>query len=364
MNYIKNIIKYGEAETIYEKKKYKSQNPNLRILFWETTLRCNALCKHCGSRAGEKNKYNDELTTDEIKQCFKTISQKMDSSKIFLNITGGEPLLREDLFDVMKYAKNLGFGWSMTTNGTLIDSNMVAKLKEAGLTSVSISIDGTEHTHDEFRGVKGYYNKSINAIKLLRDANFLDVLQITTVVNKNNINELEDLYKIISDLHVDSWRIMNIDPIGRARDNKDLELDKDEYKYLIHFIEQKRKKSKFDVTSACTHYFGIKHEKETRCYMFQCIAGTEVGSILYNGDIFVCPNVERRPELIQGNIRKDDFCDIWKNKFEIFRDLDRYKKCKECNECEDAKYCLGESLHTWNFDENKPNICMNKILNT
>ena len=90
------------------------------------------------------------------------------------------------------------------------------------------------------------------------------------------------------------------------------------------------------------------------------MTGLYVGSILSNGDIFVCPNVERRPELIQGNINTDSFVEVWENKFKEFRH-ERRTSCKECLSCSHWKYCGGDSFHTFNFDDNKPNICIKKI---
>ena len=359
----KKIMKYGEAEVTYNTKKILAETPKLYDLFWETTLRCNANCKHCGSRAGGKIDTTGELTTDEIKNALKSISEKYEASKILLNITGGEPLVREDLFEVMTFARNLGYQWGMTTNGILITDDVIEKMEETEMITISISLDGLEKSHDEFRCVKGSYSKIIQNIKKLKKANFLDYLQITTVANKTNIKELEEMYKILQELEVDSWRIVNMDPIGRAEDNNELALDNEDYKYLIDFIKTKRKKSKFDVTYGCSHYLGIKYEKEVRKNMFSCLTGFIIGSILYNGDIFVCPNVERRPELIQGNVRKDDFVDVWENKFKWFRNLER-QACEDCKKCEDWQYCLGDSLDTWDFENQKPKLCLKKILNT
>lgn len=358
---IKDIIKYGEAEVTYKNKKLLAQKPKLYNLFWETTLRCNAKCKHCGSRAGEDCNIKDELTTEEIKNAFHSIANKYNAKKILINITGGEPLLRKDLFDVMTFANKLGFHWGMTTNGMLINEDIIEKMKLSGMDTISISIDGLKDTHNEFRGVPNSYETIVENIKELKKADFLQWLQVTTVINKSNINELEELYKIINDLHINSWRILSIEPIGRANDNKDLLLDKDDYERLLNFIKNKKKASKFDVKYGCNHFLGMQFEKEVRDHMFFCVAGFTTGSILYNGDIYVCPNVERRKELIQGNIRKDDFIDVWENRFKWFRDENNFK-CKECEGCKDWKYCLGDSLHTWDFDNNKPKICVNKML--
>lgn len=358
----KEIIKYGELEAVYKEKEILSKKPRLTNLFWESTLRCNANCKHCGSRAGENINIKDELTTEEIKNTLKSISEKYDASKMQINVTGGEPLLRKDLFEVMKYAKQLGFYWSITTNGILITDEVIEKFKETEISTMSISIDGLETTHNEFRGLPNCYSKIIENIKKIKKSNFNVILQVTTVTNKSNIKELEEIYEVVKELNIDSWRILNMDPIGRAKDNKKLELDSEDYKYLINFIKEKRKKSKFDVTYGCAHFLGIKYEKEVRSNMYMCYTGLTVGSILYNGDIFVCPNVERRPELIQGNVRKDDFVKTWENKFEFFRNLEKFK-CGKCNKCEDWKYCLGGAFHTWDFENEEQQICLKEILN-
>ena len=357
---IKEIIKYGEAEVTYKNKKLLSEKPKLKNLFWETTLRCNAKCKHCGSRAGENIKLEDELTTEEIKKTLQDIANKYDAREILINVTGGEPLLRQDLFEVMEFANNLGYYWGMTTNGILISDEIIEKMKQAGMSTISISLDGLEETHDEFRQVKGSYIKIIENIKELKKADFLNYLQITTVVNKSNINELEQLYNEIQLLHIDSWRILNMEPIGRTADNKELLLSSNEYKDLLSFIKEKRKKSKFDITYGCSHFLGMKYEKEVRNQMFFCIAGFITASILYNGDIYVCPSVERRKELVQGNVKIDDFIEVWENKFKWFRNLEKLK-CKKCENCHDWKYCLGGSLHNWDFDNKTQKLCLNRI---
>ena len=184
---LKKIFKLGELTLM---KKYIEQEYNshtLIDLFWECTLTCNAKCKHCGSSA-EKKKYDGELTTDEIKTAFKQIAGDMDASRILINVTGGEPLVRKDLFEVMEYAtKELGFHWGMTTNGILLNEKHIQKLKQSNMETISISIDGLEETHDKFRGVPGSYKTIIENIKKLREANFVKHIQVTTVFHKENI---------------------------------------------------------------------------------------------------------------------------------------------------------------------------------
>lgn len=157
---IKEIINYGNAEIAYKQIKALSKAPILYNLFWETTLKCNAKCKHCGSHAGEDYPIKDELTTEEIKNALQQIANKYDATKILLNITGGEPLLRKDLFDVMNFAKNLGYRWGMTTNGILINDAIIEKMKQTQMETISISIDGLETSHDTFRGVPRILSKN------------------------------------------------------------------------------------------------------------------------------------------------------------------------------------------------------------
>ena len=353
---LKEIYKLGELAIGEKAKEQEMKNHTLVDLFWECTLSCNAACKHCGSSA-EKRKYEGELTTKEIKDAFKQIANDMDASKIFINVTGGEPLVRKDLCDVMEYATSeLGFHWGMTTNGILLTDDNIEKLRKANMETVSISIDGLEKTHNEFRGVPNSYQIIINNIKNLKKAGYVKKIQVTTVVHKKNINELEELYRVMLKLELDSWRLLSMDPIGRANENDNLLLDRKELESLLDFVKSKRKNKKIEVVYGCPSFLGLNYEKEVRDHYFYCKTGINVASILYNGDLFVCPDVPRIKSLIQGNIRTDNFKDVWENKYKEFRTNDR-TKCDECEKCKYWDYCLGGAYHTWNFEENRQNKC-------
>ena len=359
---LKKIYKLGELTLMSNYKKQEREKHTLTDLFWECTLTCNAKCKHCGSSA-EKKKYDGELTTEEIKSAFKQIANDMDASKILVHVTGGEPLVRQDLCEVMEYAtKELGFRWGMTTNGILLNDENIEKLRKANMETISISIDGLEQTHDTFRGVPGSYKTIINNIKKLKEANFVKHIQVTTVFHKENINQLNELYNIMLDLGLDSWRLVSMDPIGRANENNNLLLDGKEIKQLLDFIKSKKSHKKLTVTYGCPSFLGLDYEKEVRNYYFYCRTGINIASILYNGDLFVCPNVPRIKRFIQGNIRTDNFKDVWDNKYKEFRKKDR-TKCEECNKCEQWEYCLGGAFHTWDFTDNEQNKCVYKMIN-
>ena len=357
-----NEIEYKKfKDGFYKWKQQQYKEHPLKALFFEVTLRCNARCEHCGSSCGDIIQ-KDEITKEEIENVLYDLATrgKRDPRNIMINITGGEPLVRKDLFEIMAYANNLGYPWGMTTNGMLIDKDVVKKMVETNMYSVSVSIDGLKDTHEKFRRVPNSYKKIINGIKLMQKEPSIKIVQVTTCVNKKNIDELEEMYKMLLDLGIKNWRVMEVDPIGRARDNNGILLDSDEEKRMIRFIYEKKKENKMEITYGCGHYLGPIRDRFVRELPYLCYTGFYIGSVLSNGDIYVCPDVQRRPELVQGNIRKDSFTDVWENKFKIFRKMNR--TCNEkCKKCEEWKICQGDAYHTWDFDENKPLVCSKEL---
>ena len=334
-------------------------NADLRTLFIEMTTHCNEHCRHCGSNCGDI-KEEGALTGEEIKAFLAKLKTGMPVEKLKLCITGGEPLLRPDFFDIMNYAHSLGYQWGMTSNGLLITPEVALKLRKAGMRTVSISLDGLKENHEWFRQVPGSYEKSLEGIRNLIAVNGFDHVQITTVVNHRNYGELEAMYREFSKIGVRSWRVINIEPIGRAKGDPELMLTDEEYRGMIKFIESHRFAGPMEVCYGCSHFLGTETEREVRKWYFLCNAGVYTASIAYNGDILACLDIERRPELVQGNIRRDDFLNVWKNKYEIFRT--DYRKTGPCADCEYYRYCAGDSFHTWNFDEMRPDLCLKGIM--
>ena len=352
-------IKIRNMDRLYEFRQGLYQKPILKDLFLEVTSRCNARCEHCGSSCGDYVP-TDEISAEELKKALADIAQHYNPHDILLNVTGGEPLIRKDLFDIMSYANELGFRWGMTSNGMLITDDILEKVNQTNMETISISLDGLKETHESFRKVPGSFDKIIENIKKLQQVPSIKIVQVTTVANKKNLHELNELYILMKELKIISWRVINVDPIGRAKINSDILLDKDDYKWLFNFIKEKREENIMNVEYGCSHFLDIPLEKELRDTYFYCVTGLYVGSILSNGDIFICPNVERRPEFIQGNIKTDSFVDVWENKYKLFRSDDR-TRCEKCEKCSKWKYCLGDSFHTFNFDERKPNFCIKSL---
>ena len=324
---------------------------DLRCLLFEITSRCNAGCEQCGSRCDSTG--NDILTKEDIINTLKDIKENIGTD-VMINISGGEPLMRKDLFDIMTEVTKLGFDWGMVTNGSLITDDVIEKMRSSGMKTITISLDGVKETHDSLRHIPDGYEKVITALTKLKKAGFLDELQITFTANHKNVYELPQIYDIVSSIGIDSIRVGFMDPIGRAMDNPGLLLTKEEMEFLFWFINKKNKEGKLPIQWGCPHFFAKKADNHS----FFCFAGIWAASVLSNGDIFVCPNVDRRTELIQGNIKNDSFSKVWKEGFKYFRDRPLPDECKGC---EYEKECAGDSLHTFDFDTQSPRFCYKRI---
>ena len=351
----------GKKKKLREVANYREElfkNPQLRQLFLELTLRCNEKCLHCGSSCGDVK--SEELSPEQYKTFLTQIKEDFGTQDKMLCITGGEPLLRSDFFDIMSGANELGFNWGMTSNATLIDDSVAKELYNCGMKTISVSIDGLEDTHDAFRRTPGGYKKAMNGIESLIKVGKFKHVQVTTVVTHKNIGQLDELFSIFNEMDLDSWRVINIDPIGRAKQYPDLLLTNEDYVRMFEFIRTKRMMGE-PVTYGCSHYLGMEYEREVRDWYFLCTAGTYIASIMANGDITACLDIERRPEFIQGNILKDRFKDVWENKFKEFR-RDLSDTCEKCKNCSEANFCHGDAFHTWDFDANTPQVCFKDIL--
>lgn len=334
------------------------KEPQLRNLFLELTVRCNERCLHCGSKCGDVT--SDELTVEQYRTFLEQVKEDMTTKGKMLDITGGEPLLRKDFFDIMGAAHELGFEWGMTSNATLIDDNVARELKRTGMATISVSIDGLESTHDEFRRTPGGYSRAMSGIESLIRTGGFESVQVTTVVTHKSIRELDELFKIFNEMDIDSWRVVNMEPMGRAKDHPELILTPDDYKYLFEFIRNKRIAGE-PVCYGCSHYLGMEYEREVRDWYYLCTAGLYTASITANGDILACLDIERRPEFVQGNILTDRFSEVWKNKFQIFR-RDLSDDNEVCSKCEHKEFCHGDAYHSCDFDNNKPQLCFKDIL--
>ncbi len=352
----KKDIKSRDMKRLSIYRDYLRSKPDLRVLFFELTDRCNLRCRHCGSSCEPSNaNYAD---TAALLRLLSEINRDFPDPDFMICLTGGEPLLHPDFEVIANAVNNAGLPWGMTTNAVLIDETAANKLRELKMTGISVSMDGLKDTHEWLRGVPGCYDRTVSGINNLHEAGHS--VQVTTVVGRHNYNQLEEMYRNIRSLNVASWRVVNMEPIGRANtDIPNMALDRNEIMGLIRFIREKRydPENPMDVCYGCSHYLSFDYEREVRDNYFHCMSGTGVASILVNGDIYGCLDIERRPELVQGNINTDRFYDVWMHRFEPYR-IDRSTLCDECSNCDERRFCGGDSMHTWDFDVNRPRICL------
>ena len=352
-------IKSQQLNQLAEYRKELYTKPELRKLFLELTLQCNEHCFHCGSRCERETK-DHGLPFEKYVEILNEVKQNFDIRKIQLCITGGEPLLYPQFFELMTYAHNLGFRWGMTSNGTLITKEVAIKLRAAGMGTISISIDGLEETHDRLRGLAGGYQLAMKGIQHLIDENYFHAIQVTTVVNRQNIEELDALYEIFESVDIDSWRVIGLEPIGRALDYPGLMLTSSDQQRLFQFIKEKRE-AQIPVEYGCSHFLGLEYEREVRPWYFICGAGVCVAGIRANGDIGACLDIDRCPETIQGNVFHDRFTDVWNNRFSTFR-KPLSAQNENCLQCSYEKWCAGGSHHSWNYNDNTQRICFKEVL--
>lgn len=351
-----NALKLEGLERQRRRFERNATTPNLQQLFLEITPRCNLSCIHCGSRCDE-HVLTDEVSLDEYRVLLAHVREAF-GKKVFIVLTGGEPMLRHDIFELGSYIRDLGFSWGMTTNATLIDQTAAERLVESGLCTVSVSVDGTAPTHDAVRRCEGAYDAALAGVHSLAETGALKALQVTSVMNHQTIGELDVLFDIMVDLPIDSWRIGNVEPIGSALLHPEILFQPEDYARLFSFIREKREQE-WPVSYGCCHYLGLGYEGELRNWFWLCNAGIHVMSVMHNGDIGSCLDIERRPETVFGNIRINDLVDVWRDGFGIYRQrnalADRNPTCAACSQ---KRWCRGDAAHSWDFDRDEPRVCL------
>ena len=351
-------VKQTHLEQVADWRREKYRAPELRQLFLELTLRCNERCLHCGSACGDVS--SEELPPEVYRRLLREVKADFAPKLPMLCITGGEPLLRQEFFEILGDAHALGYRWGMTTNGTLITKEVAHKLSEAGMGTVSVSLDGLEEQHDRLRRTPGGWQKALAGIRNLVEEGAFRHVQVTTVVHHRNLGDLDGLFELLDGIDVDSWRIINMEPIGRALSHPELMLTDEDYRRMFGYIREKRAAG-YPVTYGCSHYLGADFEGELRDWYYLCTAGIYTASVMADGTVGACLDIERRDETVQGNILETRFSEIWKNGFGVFRQ-DYAPKNETCRTCPDRRFCAGGPKHSWDYDKNEPRVCFRHIL--
>ena len=307
---------------------------------WEVTTRCNLNCIHC--YAGSVASSQAELSTIEGKRLLEQIAAVQDIRMIV--ITGGEPLLRQDIFELVEYAGQLGFHIVFSTNGTLLTPDTAKDLARLGVVNFSISLDGyTKDCHESIRRQPGCFQSAIDGIKAAAQTGVC--IQVNFTAMQQNLAELPGLINLADGLKADI--IMVFQAIPPLKDGEALELDAEEQMRLIRTIAEKQKKSHALIMPVCCPEYWpwlVENRRLSLGRSIQksalsgCGAGNAFGYIRFDGDVWPCNFIP----LSAGNVRLTAFPDIWNNSplLQQFRGQARRLK-GVCGECSYQRICGG-----------------------
>lgn len=321
-----------------------SEKP-VRMIAWEVTRRCNLDCLHCRAAAG-CGPFTGELSTAESKKLIDDICRT--ASPVII-LTGGEPLLRPDIYDLAAYGTARGLRMVMATNGTLVDAAVAKNLIRSGIGRVSISIDGKDAAaHDTLRGVPGAFAGAMKGIAALKGAGM--EFQINTTVTADNLGEIKDILRLAVDVGAAAHHIFLLVPTGRGRKLASRTITAADYENTLMWFHEQSITCGIQLKATCApHYFRILHQQKGRRSgtgkpqgQFHessrgCLGGISFCFISHQGIVQPCGYLE----IACGDIRREDFPVIWKNS-EVFgnlRDTGRYKG--KCGRCRFVKVCGG-----------------------
>ncbi len=334
----------------------------LRYLFVEITQRCNLACLHCGSDCG-KDEQRQELTTDEWLRFFDYLPTRFDARNIAVVVTGGEPFCRPHLDEVLAGLRKNRIPWGMVTNGWALTEQNIARALKQGLMSMTVSLDGTCANHDWLRGRAGSFERAIEGIRRVARAP-LPAFDVVTCVNPRNLPELDQVADLLVQAKVPAWRLFCIFPKGRAKANPELKLGDEQLREL--FAWMKRRKPELaqrglTMNFSCEGYLPPRWDEAVRDEPYFCRAGINIASVLCDGAIGACPNVTR--SLVQGNIRTDDFKEVWDDKFQPFFERS-WMQTGQCQGCDQWRRCQGNSMHLWDDEAKATVLCHHRVLSS
>jgi heme b synthase len=320
--------------------------PPLRLVAWELTRSCNLACRHCRAEA-HPEPHPGELSTEEAERLIDSFTECGDPIII---LTGGEPLLRGDVFELAEHIRAVGLRCVMAPNGTLIDDRAARKIRASGIARCSVSLDGADAaSHDALRGVPGAFDAALQGIEHLKAQGV--EFQINSTVTKSNLHSFRDIFALARSLGAAAWHIFLLVPTGRAALLGEEVITASEYEETLNWFYDFRKSAGMSLKATCApHYCRILRQRaraeglEVNVDSFGmeaagrgCLGGTGFCFISHTGQVQPCGYLE----LDCGNIRVSSFPELWRSSehFLEFRDRSRYKG--KCGRCEYHRVCGG-----------------------
>ena len=315
---------------------------------WEITRRCNLSCIHCRS----SSEISHQKTGFTKEEAFGLIDDIASFAKPVMVLTGGEPLLREDLFEIARYGNDKGFRMCLATNGTLVTDAVCRKIKESGIQIVSLSLDGASpEVHDNFRNQAGAFEGTVRAARIFKEHGISFI--INSSFTRRNQKDVPEVYKLAKKLGATAWYLFMIVPTGRGEDIMEELIQGQEYDEILnwHYDMEKQEDTLLVRPTCAPHYYRImlersKEEGESfkrRNLKFStggakgCLAGQLIALIDVDGNVLPCSYF---PEPA-GNVKTQSFKQIWEQSklFQELRDFKQYKG--KCGQCEYLQVCGG-----------------------
>jgi radical SAM protein len=328
------------------------QSPMLVI--WEVTQACDLACVHCRASA-EPDRNPNELTTE---QGYRLLDEIRSFGEPLMVFTGGDPLKRPDLYDLIRHSVKIGLRTNVTPSATpLLTGEAIEKFKEAGVSRMAISLDGPDAaTHDEFRGIPGTFGRAMFALRHARDIG-LDT-QYQTTVTKRNMHRLNEMAEIAKEVRCKMWSLFFLIVTGRALENDDLTAA--EYEQVFEFMYDLSKTAAFGIkTTEAMHYRryvaqrmraegGVTENENAKGVAWRT-AGVSDGK----GFVFVSHTGEIFPSgflpVTGGNVLESKLTDVYRNS-DLFRSLrDTTQRGGKCGMCEYQKICGGSRSRAYAF---------------
>ncbi|MBN1124318.1 MAG: radical SAM protein [Sedimentisphaerales bacterium] len=307
-----------------------------RIIAFEITQRCPLRCRHC--RAAAHQGGTDSLSTE---QCKRILDGIVDFNKCVIILTGGEPMERGDIFELIGYGKNLGLRMVMATCGFHINDQSIQQLKEAGILAFSFSLDGaTPKTHDAFRGIEGAFESVLQTVEKAKQAGVR--FQINTTITRHNLHEVPAIADLAVQLGAYCFNPFILVPVGRADELRDLILEPDQYEQLLKDMAALKQNTPIEVRLTCGPQFArvARQEKiDGADRITGCLAATGFAFISHTGEVHTCGFLDiSAGSLIDNGY---DFADIWLHSeyLNSLRDHSRYQGA--CGSCGYLPYCRG-----------------------
>lgn len=344
-------------------KKPSDHKRKLRLLFWESTIKCNLTCAHC-RRVEDDEAADTDITTAQAKQLIDQLAEvgeKQDFMPILV-FSGGEPLCRDDIFELIVYAKETGLLCALATNGTLINSGIAQNIKDACIERVSVSLDGaTSEVHNKLRKLEGSFEAAVGGVKFLRECGV--PFQINMTITRHNVHQLDDIFVLAENLGAVAVHLFMLVPVGCGEEfaAEDM-LSADEYEGVLERVAKKEHSGRIEIKVTCGPHYervvreqkrtdaeeSVGHPHANQCpgahpgpkhgsMSKGCLAGSGVLFVGHSGQVFPCGYLP----IDCGNVFETPLSEIWADSADLAKMRDTQQLKGKCGVCGYRAVCGG-----------------------